>query len=1136
MEKSKEKVDNNDIEDVEFPKIPFNGKSKNLIERIVIVGYNQDYKKRIVTFFAHSNKSEILGRMNDNGTFYFPLDESPSIINDFAGSYKKEGLEYDILTNLIFPQKTTMYFTTQNKEQILIHNKSNIILSFSPEDFKGSKKNMIYFCKIFYEKYQERIESHEKPEIGNNFYLSFYFPKAICICSEYPYFSSFYSLSLKILSFFQKKILNFPLEVFIYNLIKFLPAPLSSPVCISEYDPTKIDVTSNLNNQINIPNPFKESNAAPLASNQNSQKFQDAKNEVSALNGRTSKRAMTLIDKPTSKTPEPITPYGPMNSAATDDIIKEKTKLIKNKIAIAKDKDSIYFSKLSCYPIIQYNLSFIFMEMSPELLFEVFLFTFLEVDLLVFSENLELLNMFLFSLAQLNFPFNDSIYYWHILSLSNKQFLYEVSPFAGKTGSTLLGVNDKYNPKGKYTNIRCQHLVLNLDIQDEKNENKFFFSCESTIGGEENIEGLRILFKRVIKNSSWSINENYMNVFRTLRKLYESILSLKKELYDKSAELNLYNKREIFFYNDVVEKQNRKIQKVFFDFCVKVLTFSYQDLSFDVNKRVPQKKERIKGANHSSSLNRSVSSSLKDKYVMTYTPNSKGGEVERGSLWFLKGKDFSKFFINQFYTTSKVNTYLVNFMLYFDTIDLYKIPLLIIDELVNFCRFKTEEEYQHKLDPFEIFDYIFKTMDYTDILNFFEIFRRKIGEENKVSFFTFANFKTLENLDFHKRLIRERKEIDRSFKIEILNVQRQKMEKFLYLYENVELYDEFFIKYVYQYKRLSPEDRKKLLPSLSDLDTDFQLIKHYFVSDLFEQYLFNKKIYKNEYYYIFSIFMLFGLTRKICKHNDFITELNFIYFYFKDYKIYSRKYLDIILNIYYKLFIRNPKDDTFSKCFNEIAKLIKRNGILPNEKMLKLINKTELIETEKFTPIEDLTFNENFFEVHPQMSKYRPEIEYEGITDKKDIKTLDSKLFKFALAYESAAEMKGRFVLDNPKNQNTLSDESLELKCRLLNSDIGNASVKVKAISLKKIFNDSKELLWKIVPYDENSIMNHYEKLVNLIWNIILYSKNLDALAFVVTEKVVERAESQKGKYYNRVALFFSDIFIKLYKKKNRII
>jgi hypothetical protein len=73
----------------------------------------------------------------------------------------------------------------------------------------------------------------------------------------------------------------------------------------------------------------------------------------------------------------------------------------------------ITFKFLSGYPLIQYNLpKVLFQNLSIEKIITIFLYMFLEKDVLFFSKDIEYLTLSINAYLNLNFPLNDEKYYF----------------------------------------------------------------------------------------------------------------------------------------------------------------------------------------------------------------------------------------------------------------------------------------------------------------------------------------------------------------------------------------------------------------------------------------------------------------------------------------------------------------------------------------------------------------------------------------------------------------------------------------------------------------------------------------------------------------------------------------------------
>ena len=78
----------------------------------------------------------------------------------------------------------------------------------------------------------------------------------------------------------------------------------------------------------------------------------------------------------------------------------------------------IEINQLSGYPYIDFDIKEVFNILPINLFLEIYLLTIVEQSMLFFSSNLEILNMVMYIMYILNYPCNDSTYFWHIVSVS----------------------------------------------------------------------------------------------------------------------------------------------------------------------------------------------------------------------------------------------------------------------------------------------------------------------------------------------------------------------------------------------------------------------------------------------------------------------------------------------------------------------------------------------------------------------------------------------------------------------------------------------------------------------------------------------------------------------------------------------
>ena len=398
---------------------------------------------------------------------------------------------------------------------------------------------------------------------------------------------------------------------------------------------------------------------------------------------------------------------------ATVETILDTLNIINRK---EKGIPSMFFNQLSGYPFMDVNLSFIFNLIPPEIIVEVFIFSFLEHDIIFYSSRPEILNMVMYIFANLNYPFNDSIYYWHLLSVSIDSFMSGSSTFVGKTSSTMTGILDEYNPNVMTTKKIREHFVLDID-----NKNFFFLFQEET----DEVKDTMDLYT-YIKNCASEVDEandtkkgdkdkesTIRNYFNDGIQLYEVIKNLMEELQRRSKKVTSVNynnenvKRPSFLnmYDDESEmecmKSNARLQKAFFTFITQIITNFVGILS------ITEDKEANKN-NSESNLNIALSINIKNEKLNEEEQSKRDLARKAGRIFKEKFKDSSKY-----------SSFVVSFCKYHDTIDLYKIPYTFINEFVYYSHVAVKNNLS-EVDVFKLIDQFYgkrKMIDFEEFIN-----------------------------------------------------------------------------------------------------------------------------------------------------------------------------------------------------------------------------------------------------------------------------------------------------------------------------------------------------------------------------------------------------------------------------------
>ena len=277
-------------------KYPYNGRSKFLIDKFYIIGYdpNQLYKllilnnqtKKFLLNAAKKIKSEEsnnLTKSTKNKNLELTCDELPSLLNEISNDYQKILPDIDLINNMLFPNNAVIYikaeynkFSTIGGRTTTLDNlffqkkKSSPIINLGEEEDISkhkfgresvnlnilNKDNDEKDLKTFSSKQYNMIFSYN-PQTGSNskksingfayiFYkkykeksiieditFSFYVPMTFCIISEFPFFNSYHKLCNQIVKLFQLKQNEIPIEIILYNIINFTLSPINGDVILN---------------------------------------------------------------------------------------------------------------------------------------------------------------------------------------------------------------------------------------------------------------------------------------------------------------------------------------------------------------------------------------------------------------------------------------------------------------------------------------------------------------------------------------------------------------------------------------------------------------------------------------------------------------------------------------------------------------------------------------------------------------------------------------------------------------------------------------------------------------------------------------------------------------------------------------
>ena len=327
---------------------------------------------------------------------------------------------------------------------------------------------------------------------------------------------------------------------------------------------------------------------------------------------------------------------------------------INNNLVLKDFVPNIIIPKLTGYPYADFNLGKVLTSLNLNDFIKIYILIFLEIDLLFVSPDLEKLNIIMFALYILNYPLTDSIYFWHVRSISYE----DLKKGKGNDGAStnFIGVNFQYE-KLDFDEFNAPDFMI--DIDDKKQPIK-------KTQNSEDAEDINLLLKYInnIFTRSIIIRRKFF-IDKYILRLHENLKNVIKD-YNETAKNDSNVAYSFFYMNQSIFKINRRIQEIFYDFVLNILV----ELNKDYIINESTKKENTKKI------------------------DEKISEEERIFIKFTKN-------------TVKYGLYFKHFIKSFITHDELKVSLLFSDEYVNLKKDGAFDNMEDKIQYFDIMDKLF---------------------------------------------------------------------------------------------------------------------------------------------------------------------------------------------------------------------------------------------------------------------------------------------------------------------------------------------------------------------------------------------------------------------------------------------
>ena len=826
---------NKNISEFIIEKFPM-ASSPHLIDYFFILGYEENYIQEKIIKVINSKIESNKNNLEMNIINELKCRHLPTILSSITSNFSEPISEEIFFIENIFPIPPSSFYASPNNF-IYEPNPINIIFS----NVQINTVNFIY-AFVFYEKrlaYNQSI---------------IYIPKTFVIISQYPFFNTYKKICKEILyNLFKNDLLEIPVEIQLYNVINFVPAPVNEKLNISFF-------------------------------------LSDDLNEI-------------------------------ISKCSTDkDLINLSKNIVYN------------LNQLSGYRQSDIDFSAIFYILPVDLIIQIYLDLLTKNTVAFFSKDIEKLNCCIYFFQQMFYPLNPN----ETINVFSpiRYFCFDFSE------QNIVGFCCSYDDVEKYNPFRKvgpdEYRCLS---ESEENEvlNFSLFGCDLIVDLEkkclldvdnnqdkiecyENHKNNKIIITNYIYNLlSSKLDEDSTE-------LETSIIKLQNSLNNIVSKLDYHGKKEIIpnFFNNFT-KFNKSIQEAFYQFNLDISFLYFQKISRYNGDYRMDKDSPLRGI-------------------------KKNQETDLNSNEYL--------FLYLFYKTPYCNI-LNNFIggyLKEESL-LYKTPRIIFE---NFISLKKISDFSVEAKNRNLIDNCFEIID--------NIYFNKDKDNNQIEKdFTFLDFYKhyKNNLASIVYNLSSNEYVDADV---VSDEKDEKNIKYFYKYKTINLDKNLIVEYIYFLEDIFNEKKKNIFPiniiSYSEYKPIEQFVTSISIFNSFENYFIDLQKFKNIDILIISIINVIALS--ICNRTLIPFTIS-VYSLFQKILISSRKFVEIILSISYRLLTNdeNQKYFLFEKYFNLYTVCIESTNLFPNDQLIHLKNEISNVSSkvkhanaevldEKYKKIEEL--------------------------------------------------------------------------------------------------------------------------------------------------------------------------------------
>ena len=713
------------------------------------------------------------------------------------------------------------------------------------------------------------------------------------------------------------------------------------------------------------------------------------------------------------------------------------------------EESKIELNLLNGFPNLDFDLFEIFNLLPLNLILEIYILTFLEINILFFSSNLEILNIIMYIMFMFNYPCNDSIYFWHIVSVG-KSNLIESNKFVGKVMSSLLGVNCSYDSCIETKAFSSYHYIIDIDnkkiifketynmtLEDREDANKL----NNFVNYIENILKEKTVNSNVLKIPLHKLKnriENYLN---------EKIIGF--STYPKKNFVNFFKKERNQKNNNI----NLKILEFFYDCTLSLLTNFYND----------------------NQLTSSFDKIIKEE-------NNINEVILKNSKYF---DEEEKYFFELFRSTVKYKIYFENFLSEFEVVDVFKIPFLFSRVFLE-LKMKDDEEIScDNLEYFSIINHLYR-------LNNNQNFAKKINFNNFNQLYLESMDKYFKRFFRNDNLLKNQEEGKIYMPVEkkqkLIKLNKKIINRYIYLVQNFVDNDEI--------ENIYPLIKKRENMEIKSFDRRI-------IYELIKNKLIEKKFISSLNFLIYSMTYVISLTITLHPFKLMISYLGKVQEAFTLIKYLRSHYIYILIKSIYKYYIINKETFKYPSMnlthikmyFYFLANFIRSQLILPNEEIMFILKSF----------FSDIIFKErkeiNYLD---ELKKTKIEEEQNSINnnsfDEKqefvDVKKSNSFIIFIKYCFNGKRMFKSKVMIERAmlelESTNMIIKIGDKVNYPQILIKINNYIYKCKLYTPYKLFKESENIFEELFDnYDLDISFVDINKLRDIITNLIIYGKEL---------------------------------------------